>query len=158
MQEQEDDEADNIQAVADHQEQQVQPEQEHIPVAAAAVPPGQEPQAGIMMISAAAYAGLPSDSTISLLLAFQGSTATALADTGSTNTFMDKGFAIRNNITLTNITARTVTVAGGGQLTSTAVAYNCAFTIQGINFCSDFRILDLPGVDVILGVNWFKNI
>jgi hypothetical protein len=90
-----------------------------------------EPDDKAMQISAAAYAGLPSDSTISLLLNIIGSHAIALADTGSTNTFMDKSFALKHNIKLTDIAPRSVTVAGGGQLACTAVAHGCQFSLQG---------------------------
>jgi hypothetical protein len=69
---------------------------------------------------------------------------------------MDHKFAVKNNIVLTNSPPRTVTVASGGTLSSTAVAYNCSFSIHGIKFQGDFRILELQGADVILGVNWFK--
>jgi hypothetical protein len=87
----------------------------------------------------------------------KGGQAVALADTGSTNTFMNQQFAIRHNIQTTATKSRTVTVAGGGELTSHAIARNCSFTFQGQQFKADFRILDLPGVDIILGVNWFKQ-
>jgi hypothetical protein len=49
-----------------------------------------------MNISSAAYNGIPSDSTISLLLAIKGAKALALADTGSTNTFLDYKFSLDN--------------------------------------------------------------
>ena len=51
----------------------------------------------MMKISAGAYTGSPSDSTISLLLQLKGTKAVALADTGSTNMFMDYKFAIKHN-------------------------------------------------------------
>jgi hypothetical protein len=110
----------------------------------------------LMQISVAAYTGSPSDSTISLLLAIQGQSAIALADTGSTNTFLDYKFAVKHNIHMVPASARTVTVAGGGTLSSTAIAPNCTFTIQGKPFSATFRILQLQGSDIILGVNWFK--
>jgi hypothetical protein len=90
-----------------------------------AVPNGDD----LMQISAASYTGSPSDSTISLLLAIQGQTTVALADTGSTNTFLDYKFAVKHNIHMVPASARTVTVAGGGTLSSTAIAPNCTFTI-----------------------------
>jgi hypothetical protein len=109
-----------------------------------------------MQISIAAYTGSPSASTISLLLSIQGSQAVALADTGSTNTFLDYNFAVKHNIPMVQAEARTVTVAGGGILTSTAIAPNCSFKIQDKQLCASFRILQLQGSDIILGVNWFK--
>jgi hypothetical protein len=51
-----------------------------------------------MLILAAAYSVAPSDSTISLLLSMKGGQAVALADIGSTNTFMNQQFAIKHNI------------------------------------------------------------
>jgi hypothetical protein len=161
MQDHSDDEADDIHAMLDPQEQPQQAEQVPVPIVAAVVVPpapvAQPVQEELMQISAAAYAGLPSESTISLRLSLKGCKATALADTGSTNTFMDKSFAVKNNIKMTAIQPQTVTVAGGGELSSSAVASNCNFKIHGMNFCADFRILDLQGADIILGVNWFKK-
>jgi hypothetical protein len=44
-------------------------------------------------------------------------------------------------------------VAGGGIIISDAIAYNHQFCIQGKFFTADFRILELHGSDVVLGVN-----
>jgi hypothetical protein len=112
----------------------------------------------LMNISASAYHGCTSDSTVSLLLHLNKSTAVALADTGSTNTFMDYQYAVDHNIPLTQTKHRSVKVAGGGVLTSQAIAYNCPFRIDGHKFTADFRILELQCSDIILGVNWFKYI
>jgi hypothetical protein len=70
----------------------------------------------LMNISAATYCGGPNDSTISLLMHFPNSSAIALADTGSTNTFMDYNFALKNKIPMEKTNHRTVKVAGGGLL------------------------------------------
>jgi hypothetical protein len=85
----------------------------------------------LMNISVVAYCGCPSNSTISLLLQFSKTLAIALADTGSTNTFMDLAFAKKHNIPLTPSKQQLVTVAGGGTLVSNAVSYDCKFNIQG---------------------------
>jgi hypothetical protein len=99
------------------------------------VQPEKEPVVdNLMNISAAAYSGCPSDSTISLLLHFPHSTTIALADTGSTNTFMDYQFALKHNIPLTQTRQRSVKVAGGGILSSEFMAYNCLFSVQGHKF------------------------
>jgi hypothetical protein len=150
------DDEEEINALLEHPEA---PAADLRPIPPPAVQLDNEQQApdALMQISAAAYAGLPSASTISLLLSFKGSTAIALSDTGSTNTFMEKSFAVRNNFPLTTITPRKVTVAGGGELCSSEMAQNCKFVIQGKTFCTNFRILDLQGSDIILGVNWFKQ-
>jgi hypothetical protein len=123
----------------------------------AAAPLAAPADEAVMSISSVAYNGCPSDSTISLLLHINKAQAIALADTGSTSTFMDLSFAKKHKIKLTPSTERTVKVAGGGILSSTAIAHNCRFTIQGHEFVTDFRILELQGSDIILGVNWFKQ-
>jgi hypothetical protein len=115
-----------------------------------------EDDVNMMEISAAAYNGSTSDSTISLLIHINGVPAIALADTGSTNTFLDKQFAMDHNIEISPMPARRVKVAGGGILISDSIAYNHKFCIQGKVFSTDFRILELGGSDAILGVNWFK--
>jgi hypothetical protein len=109
-----------------------------------------------MQISAAAYNRSTSESIISLLIHLSGVPAIALADTGSTHTFLDKQFAMDHNIDMTPAATRKVTVAGGGELLSQAMAYNFQFFIHGKPFSADFRILELNGSYVILGVNWFK--
>jgi hypothetical protein len=83
-----------------------------------------------MHISEAAYTCTTSESTISLLISLSGVPAVALADTGSTNTFLDQQFAMDHNITMTPAPARRVRVAGGGELVSEAIAYNHKFIIQ----------------------------
>jgi hypothetical protein len=111
----------------------------------------------LINISVAAYNGCPSDSTVSLLLHFPHTTAIALADTGSTNTFMDYQFARKHKIPLSKTRQRSIKVAGGGILSSKFMAYNCPFSVQGHKFSVDFRILELQGFDPILGVNWFTT-
>jgi hypothetical protein len=65
-----------------------------------------------MNITTVAYNGTPSESTISLLLSINGAKALALANMGSTNTFLDHKFAIKHNIAMQPAKARTVKVAG----------------------------------------------
>jgi len=111
------------------------------------------PQEKLMNISSAAYNGCPNDSTISLLLSIGKTSAIALADTCSTNTFMDLQFAKKNSIPMSATNYRGVQLAGGVLLSSTAIAHNYSFTVQGEKFTKKIRIVELQGSDVILGVN-----
>jgi hypothetical protein len=86
----------------------------------------------LMQISAAAYHGATDESTISLLIQIKGVPAVALADTGSTNTFLDRQFVMDHDIDITPAPPRRVKVAGGGILVSDSIAYNHQFFIQGI--------------------------
>jgi hypothetical protein len=134
----------------------VRPEQMHEPQQEQQQLPDQ-PEEIAMCIFDAAYAGSPSDSTISLLLNFHKAQAVALADTESTSTFMDLYFSKAHNIPLTATQERTVKVACGGTLAGGFMAYKCQFTVQGTTFMTNFRILELQGADIILGVDWFKQ-
>jgi hypothetical protein len=69
-------------------------------------------EVNMMEISATTYNCSTSDSTIYLLIHINGVPAVALADKGSTNTFLDKQFAIDHNINFSPIPARRVRVAG----------------------------------------------
>jgi hypothetical protein len=68
----------------------------------------------IMHISAAAYTGDTTETSISLLIHLSGVPLVALADTGSTNTFLDQQFAMDHNVTMTAAPTRRVKVAGVG--------------------------------------------
>lgn len=48
-----------------------------------------------------------------------------------------------------------IAAAGGGKLTSTAVVPNCEFQLAKHTLQYNFRVLPLPGYDVILGYDWF---
>jgi hypothetical protein len=47
-----------------------------------------------------------------------------------------------------------VAAAHGKQMLSTTACLNCPYNIQGHEFHSDFRLLELKGYDVILGADW----
>jgi hypothetical protein len=131
-------------------------EPENVAQQAAMVAQAVDDKVNMMQISAAAYTGAVDEATISLLIKLKEVPAVALADTGSTNTFLDLQFAMDHDIELTPATPRRVKVAGGVILISNSIAYNHQFMVQGTTFSADFRILELKGSDAILGVNWFK--
>lgn len=110
-----------------------------------------------MYILVAALEGAESNETISLLINIGGKPAVALVDSGSSNTFIDYDFAVRMNMPMRETAARTVTVAGGGTLTTTSFIPSCPFTIQKIKVQSDFNVLPLKGYDIVLGVSWLKQ-
>lgn len=48
----------------------------------------------------------------------------------------------------------TVTVADGNKLYSDAICPKLKWTMQGITFESDFRVLSIGGCDMVLGIDW----
>uniref|UniRef100_A0ACD6AK38 Uncharacterized protein n=1 Tax=Avena sativa TaxID=4498 RepID=A0ACD6AK38_AVESA len=90
--------------------------------------------------------------TVTVLIGDQ--TATALVDSGSTSTFMTPACAQRAQCSLLPSNKMKVIVADGGHLYTEFSCSNCNYTIQGVHFQSDFRILKLKGYDLILGADW----
>jgi hypothetical protein len=111
----------------------------------------------LMQISAEALHGIPGQSTLSVLVHINGHQVVALVDSGSTNTFVDTEFANKAKIPITNTTAHTVLVVGGGELQSPGCIPNCTFKIQNTEFVYDCKILPLKGYDMVLGANWLKH-
>ncbi len=53
-----------------------------------------------------------------MIILINGKRAVGLVDSGSTSTFMDQEYAIRNQCPLVNTESKKVVVAGGGELIS----------------------------------------
>jgi hypothetical protein len=75
----------------------------------------------------------------------------AILDSGSTTTFMDPSVIIKTNLPVVNHKLVKVTIANGNTLWTQAVTLACQYTIQGHQFSSDFRVLELEEYDLILG-------
>jgi hypothetical protein len=93
-------------------------------------------------------------STFTLKLHFGKHIATALVDTGSDISFMQAKFAIHSNCKITSVDKITVVVANGENMSSASACLKCPYTIQGHQFTSDFRLLEVQGYDIILGNDW----
>ena len=106
-----------------------------------------------MHISANATKGTTGPNTFSLILEIAGRKATALFDSGSSDTFMSTEFAIKSDCYQQPMAARKVTVAGGGKLLSTAKILEMNFKVQGHTFQSSLKVPDLVSYDVILGAD-----
>lgn len=86
-----------------------------------------------------------------------GKQAMALIDSGSNSTFMNLQFALQTSCTIVKDKTRAVTVAGGGKLWSGSYIPLTTFTAGNTQFQQQFRILDLPGHDVVLGSDWMAQ-
>jgi hypothetical protein len=86
--------------------------------------------------------------------------ATALIDSGSTDTFVTPSMAKLAQCALTPTKKRkvVVVVANGATLWTEFIALQCPFSVQGTHFYSDSRVLPLQGYDVILGADWMKTV
>jgi hypothetical protein len=80
--------------------------------------------------------------------------ATALVDIGSDASFVSAKFAVKANLKISLVKAATVVAANGKKMCSKTVCMDCSYNIQGYQFKSAFRLLELQGYDIILGADW----
>lgn len=72
----------------------------------------------LMYVSQNAMQGTTRPDTFSMIIQIHGKRAIGLVDSGSTSTFMDEEFALRNNCPTISTEVKRVEVAGGGELKS----------------------------------------
>lgn len=117
-------------------------------------PPDDENQEELMFVSHNAVYGTTRPDTFSVIIQINGRRAVGLVDSGSTSTFMDQDYAVRNHCPLVSTDAKKVVVAGGGELKSEVQVPELVYQIQGETFSNKFNIIPLKGYDVILGADW----
>jgi hypothetical protein len=107
-----------------------------------------------LMISIHALSGTASHaSTFPLFLHLGNQKLVALVDSGSTTSFTDLS-VVEKSIIVSNHDPLKVTVANGNVIWIHVVTSNCSYNIQGHEFESTFRVLELQGYDIILGCDW----
>jgi hypothetical protein len=86
-----------------------------------------------MLLSVEALHGIPGEGTLAVQFQIGNRKAVALIDSGSTNTFMDKKFALSNQINLIPVPHKKVLVAGGGELISDFILPQLKFSLEEKN-------------------------
>lgn len=81
-----------------------------------------------------------------------------LIDTGATHSFIHPLIVHELKLPTTPTTFLMVRSASGEKLVTNNICKGVDFIIQGHHFCSDFRILEVQGYDVILGVDWLSSL
>jgi hypothetical protein len=78
-------------------------------------------------------------------------------DSGSIDTFTDYSFASKTNCLILLTAPRTIKVAGGGHLDTSAITESITYLIQNEAFQNEFKLLPLKSYDIILGCDWIKQ-
>jgi hypothetical protein len=108
-----------------------------------------------LQISLHALPGTSSKATtFPLFLHMENQKLVALVDNGSTSSFIDPALIERSGIVVSNHDLLKITIANGNVLWTHAMTTSCSYTIQGTDFTSAFRVLELQGYDIILGCDW----
>ncbi|XP_026399605.1 uncharacterized protein LOC113295486 [Papaver somniferum] len=110
-------------------------------------------------ISLHALSGNVSHNTIKIKVITKNKKAfTVLIDSDNTHSFIDPEMARLSGVLIEPTAALHVAVADGNKVLSDARCPQFSWNMQGCNFSFDFRVLDLGGCDMVLGVDWMRTI
>jgi hypothetical protein len=77
-----------------------------------------------------------------------------LVDSGSSSSFVHEALVPQLTIIASVPVSSSVLVAGGTQLTSSAMLLQVPWSVGDCSFQSDFRVLPLGSFDVVVGMDW----
>ena len=83
--------------------------------------------------------------------------AKVLFDTGATHSFVTAIWVEMHNISVEAMMPPMRINSVGGKVQADKICSNIRVEIRGIGFPSDLIVIDTPGVDVILGMNWLMK-
>ena len=92
-------------------------------------------------------------SSFTLKLQIGNKTAIALVDSGSDASFINAKFAVKAKCKIQSVSEVKVAAATGAEMLSETACLKCPYSIQGHQFSSDFRLLEVQGYDVVLGAD-----
>ncbi|XP_016544368.1 uncharacterized protein LOC107844474 [Capsicum annuum] len=81
-----------------------------------------------------------------------------LIDTGSTQNFIDQEVATKLQCKASPIYEQSISVADGRKVQTTSVCKDLTWLLQDTLFSSDFLILPLGNIDIVLGVQWLTTL
>jgi hypothetical protein len=99
----------------------------------------------------AALCGMESAKSMKLCGTIQGKQLVILLDSGSPHTFLDAALADQLHGASSLVKSMSVRVANGVVLSCQTQLLNAHWQLQGLVFCSNFKVLPLQHFDMILG-------
>ena len=81
-----------------------------------------------------------------------------LIDTGATSNFLSRKLAEQLNLMIEETPMFTVEVENGPKEPSKGVCRDVLIEVQGINITQPFFLMELGGVDVVLGMKWLASL
>ncbi|XP_070038889.1 uncharacterized protein [Nicotiana tomentosiformis] len=111
-----------------------------------------------MTISLQAFTGVTGYQAIRVTGYHEKRPLQVLIDTGSIHNFIDLEVAKRLGCKASPIVEQSISVADGRKVQTTSVCKNMQWLLQGTIFSSDFLLLPLGNVDIVLGVQWLSTL
>ncbi|XP_015158625.1 uncharacterized protein [Solanum tuberosum] len=111
-----------------------------------------------MTISLQAFTGVTGYQTIRVTGYHEKRPLQILIDTGSTHNFIDEEMARQLGCKASTIMEQSISVADGRKVQTASICRNLQWLLQGTIFSSDFLLLPLGNIDVVLGVQWLNTL
>ncbi|KAL4342588.1 hypothetical protein GQ457_08G027580 [Hibiscus cannabinus] len=107
-------------------------------------------------ISINALNGCVGYTTLRIKGCIKGKSLNILIDSGSTHSFVIPKWA-KEGMEIVQTPPLAITIANGEKLYSNAKSKLLGWKMQGHNFKHDFRVLEMRGSDMVLGVDWMRR-
>ena len=116
------------------------------------------PAGQLMELSYSSYMGLSSPTTTKMTGAINHGKVVMMLDSGATHNFITPSMAKNLQIPTQANGNLHIKLGTGITVKGSGVCRKVSFTVQGWTFTSDFIVLDLGQVDVILGIYWLRTL
>jgi hypothetical protein len=83
--------------------------------------------------------------------------ATVLFDSGASHSFISSRFAAIHNLPIATMMCTMLVSSPRGEIKTRQLCPTVSVSIRGVDFLSNLIILDSPGIDIILGMDWLKK-
>jgi hypothetical protein len=83
--------------------------------------------------------------------------AIVLFDSGVSNSFVAANFVQKHNLPLSLLKNRMIVSSPGGDIHARHVCPKVSILIRGVEFLANLIVLELKGIDLILGMDWLSK-
>lgn len=115
-------------------------------------------QPQVRAISLRSFLGLSSPTTTKLKGVVKKQTIVVMLDSGATHNFISPDLVKRTHLRMENDAALDIILGTGVSVPGGGVCRDVQVSLPGMSFTSDFIVLDLGNVDVILGMQWLRTL
>lgn len=110
-----------------------------------------------LTLSVAAFTGQSSSRSMCMAGEIQGAVVRILVDSGSSHTFVNSTVAAQLSGMVELKPPLMVKVANGHILQCSSFIPDCAWSISGVSFHNDLKVIPLASYDMILGLDWLEQ-
>jgi hypothetical protein len=86
-----------------------------------------------------------------------GTSAVVLFDSGASHSFISAVYVVKHNMPQALLRCQMIVSSPGGDMPSRQLCSKVNLKIRGVDFVADLIVLELKGIDVILGMDWFSK-